>query len=130
MSAKPSYFRIGLFIAVALAILAAGLIALGAGQAFRPRVYFETYVDASVQGVDVGSPVKFRGVARLSAWAGEGSDSSLVNARSRRSATCSWMPAASRPPRTSKRRSMSCSGVFAGAERPTQPTATTSTWAR
>jgi ABC-type transporter Mla subunit MlaD len=62
MSAKPSYFRIGLFIAIALAILAAGLIAFGAGQAFRPRVYFETYVDASVQGVDVGSPVKFRGV--------------------------------------------------------------------
>ena len=62
MSAKPSYFRIGLFIVVALAILTAGLIALGAGQAFRPRVYFETYVDSSVQGVDVGSPVKFRGV--------------------------------------------------------------------
>ena len=62
MSAGASYFRIGLFIVVALAILAAGLIALGAGQAFRPRVYFETYVDSSVQGVDVGSPVKFRGV--------------------------------------------------------------------
>jgi ABC-type transporter Mla subunit MlaD len=62
MSAKPNYFRIGLFIVVALAILTAALIAFGAGQAFRPRVYFETYVDSSVQGVDVGSPVKFRGV--------------------------------------------------------------------
>ena len=62
MSQKPSYFRIGLFIVVALAILAAGLIAFGAGQMFRPRIYIETYVDGTVQGVDVGSPVKFRGV--------------------------------------------------------------------
>jgi ABC-type transporter Mla subunit MlaD len=45
-----------------MVVLAAGLVALGAGQFFRPRVYIETYVDASVQGVDVGSPVKFRGV--------------------------------------------------------------------
>jgi paraquat-inducible protein B len=29
---------------------------------FRPRVYLETYVDGTVQGIDVGSPVKFRGV--------------------------------------------------------------------
>jgi ABC-type transporter Mla subunit MlaD len=62
MSQKPSYFRIGLFIVVALAILAGGLIVLGAGQMFRPRIYVETYVDGTVQGVDVGSPVKFRGV--------------------------------------------------------------------
>jgi ABC-type transporter Mla subunit MlaD len=62
MSQKPNYFRIGLFIIVALAILTGGLIALGAGQMFRPRIYIETYVDGTVQGVDVGSPVKFRGV--------------------------------------------------------------------
>jgi ABC-type transporter Mla subunit MlaD len=62
MSQKPGYFRIGLFIVVALAILAAALIAFGGGQMFRPRIYIETYLDASVQGVDVGSPVKFRGV--------------------------------------------------------------------
>ena len=62
MSQKPSYFRIGLFVVVALAILAGGLIAFGAGQMFRPRIYVETYVNGTVQGVDVGSPVKFRGV--------------------------------------------------------------------
>jgi phospholipid/cholesterol/gamma-HCH transport system substrate-binding protein len=62
MSQKPSYFRIGLFVVVALAILAGGLIAFGAGQMFRPRVYVETYINGTVQGVDVGSPVKFRGV--------------------------------------------------------------------
>jgi ABC-type transporter Mla subunit MlaD len=62
MSQQPRYFRIGLFIVIALAILVAGLIAFGAGQFFRPRIYIETYVNASVQGVDIGSPVKFRGV--------------------------------------------------------------------
>jgi phospholipid/cholesterol/gamma-HCH transport system substrate-binding protein len=62
MSEKPSYLRIGLFVVIALAILTGGLIAFGAGQMFRPRVYIETYVDGTVQGLDVGSPVKFRGV--------------------------------------------------------------------
>ena len=62
MSAKPNYFRIGLFIVVGVALLAAALITFGAGQFFRPRIYIETYVDGTVQGVDVGTPVKFRGV--------------------------------------------------------------------
>ena len=62
MSQKPRYFRIGLFVVVALVVLAGGLIAFGAGQMFRPRIYIETYVDGTVQGIDVGSPVKFRGV--------------------------------------------------------------------
>jgi ABC-type transporter Mla subunit MlaD len=62
MSRTPSYFRIGLFIVIALAILIGGLIAFGAGQMFRKRIYIETYVNATVQGVDVGTAVKFRGV--------------------------------------------------------------------
>jgi len=61
-AAKPNFFLIGLFIVIGLAILAGGLIAFGAGQIFRPRIYIETYLDGSVQGIDVGSPVKFRGV--------------------------------------------------------------------
>lgn len=59
---RPNFFAIGLFIVIGLAILAGGLIAFGAGQIFRPRIYIETYLDGSVQGIDVGSPVKFRGV--------------------------------------------------------------------
>lgn len=62
MPASPGYFKLGLFILAGLALLAGALIFLGAGKAFRPRVYLETYVDATVQGVDIGSPVKFRGV--------------------------------------------------------------------
>ena len=62
MSTRANYFKIGLFALAGLAILAGALIFLGAGNMFRPRIYFETYLDSSVQGVDLGSPVKFRGV--------------------------------------------------------------------
>jgi len=62
MSAQPNYFRIGLFIVLGMAILAGGLIAFGAGQIFKKRIYIETYVNSTVQGVDKGTPVKFRGV--------------------------------------------------------------------
>lgn len=62
MSAQSRHFKIGLFILAAGALLVAGLLFLGAGSMFRPRVYLETYVDGTVQGIDVGSPVKFRGV--------------------------------------------------------------------
>ncbi|MEX1110662.1 MAG: MlaD family protein [Chthoniobacterales bacterium] len=62
MSAKSNYFKIGLFILAGFALLVAGLLFLGADSMFRPRIYLETYVDGTVQGIDVGSPVKFRGV--------------------------------------------------------------------
>jgi ABC-type transporter Mla subunit MlaD len=62
MSKEANYFRIGVFIIGAAVILAVGLVTFGMGQFFRPKIYFETYVDGSVQGIDIGSPVKFRGV--------------------------------------------------------------------
>lgn len=62
MSKQPNYFLIGTFITAGLLILAAGLVMFGAGQMFKPRIYIETYVNGTVQGVDIGTPVKFRGV--------------------------------------------------------------------
>lgn len=62
MSAQPNYFRIGLFIVIGTAIATAGLVAFGAGQFFKKRIIIETYVNSSVQGVDKGSPVKYRGL--------------------------------------------------------------------
>ena len=62
MSARANYFKIGIFVLAGFFLLAATLIFLGAGNMFRPRLHFETYVDGTVQGVDQGSPVKFRGV--------------------------------------------------------------------
>jgi ABC-type transporter Mla subunit MlaD len=62
MSNRANYLKIGVFVLAGFSLLAAALIFLGAGNVFRPRIYLETYVDGTVQGIDLGSPVKFRGV--------------------------------------------------------------------
>jgi len=59
---KAGYFRLGLFILAAAAILVAIVLALGAGNLFKRTVTIETYFDESVQGLEVGSAVKYRGV--------------------------------------------------------------------
>jgi paraquat-inducible protein B len=62
MSDKANYFRLGIFIIAAAAIFVAIVLALGAGNVFKRTVTIETYFDESVQGLDVGSAVKYRGV--------------------------------------------------------------------
>jgi ABC-type transporter Mla subunit MlaD len=62
MSEKANYFRLGIFIIVAAAIFVAIVLALGAGNIFKRTITIETYFDESVQGLDVGSAVKYRGV--------------------------------------------------------------------
>jgi ABC-type transporter Mla subunit MlaD len=62
MSQQPNYFRLGIFILAAVAIFLVIVVALTAGQLFKRTVTMETYFDESVQGLDIGSAVKFRGV--------------------------------------------------------------------
>ena len=59
---KASYFKMGLFIIIGTIIAAIGVVALGVGTIFQKKILVETYIDESVQGLDVGSAVKFRGV--------------------------------------------------------------------
>jgi len=59
---KATYFKIGLFIIIGTVIAAFGVVALGVGTIFQKKILIETYIDESVQGLDVGSPAKFRGV--------------------------------------------------------------------
>ena len=59
---KLSYFKVGLFVIVASVIAVIGVILLGVGSIFEKTTLVETYIDESVQGLDVGSAVKFRGV--------------------------------------------------------------------
>lgn len=62
MSIKINYFRIGLFVLAAVALIIAGIIVLSAGALTRKNLIMETYLDESVQGLEVGSPIKLRGV--------------------------------------------------------------------
>src|SRR6478672_8322025 len=59
---KFSYFKIGIFVISAIVIGVIGVIAFGLGSIFETKTLVETYIDESVQGLDVGSPYKFRGV--------------------------------------------------------------------
>ena len=62
MSVKTNYFKIGLFVIGATALGLGGLLAFGIGAVFKQGARLETFVDESVQGLEVGSPVKYRGV--------------------------------------------------------------------
>ena len=57
-----SYFKIGLFVISATVLGVIGVVVLGVGSLLQQKTIVETYIDESVQGLDVGSSVKFRGV--------------------------------------------------------------------
>lgn len=59
---KRLYFRLGVFILLAAGALVALAVVLGTGSLLRRNVALETYFNESVQGVEVGSKVLFRGV--------------------------------------------------------------------
>ena len=62
MTQKTNYFKLGLFVILAFALTAAMLIAFGAGQFFKTEPLAETYFNESVQGLNIGSEVKYKGV--------------------------------------------------------------------
>lgn len=62
MTQKTNYFKLGLFVILSFALTAAMLIAFGAGQFFKTEPLAETYFNESVQGLDIGSEVKYKGV--------------------------------------------------------------------
>jgi paraquat-inducible protein B len=62
MSQEARYFRVGAFVLGGIALAVALLVALAGGQLWRRPVVVETYIAESVQGLEVGSPVKLRGV--------------------------------------------------------------------
>ena len=62
MTQKANFFKLGLFVILAFGLTAAMLIAFGAGKFFKTETLAETYFDESVQGLDIGSEVKYKGV--------------------------------------------------------------------
>jgi ABC-type transporter Mla subunit MlaD len=63
MSLKANYFKLGLFVIGAVIAGAIVLIVIGSGRWFQPKLTIETYFNESVQGLDIGSKLKYRGVA-------------------------------------------------------------------
>jgi phospholipid/cholesterol/gamma-HCH transport system substrate-binding protein len=62
MDEGKRYYRLGLFVVVSLMLLAVLLFALGGRKLFQPTFTFETYFDESVAGLEIGAPLRYRGV--------------------------------------------------------------------
>ena len=63
MSQKANYFKLGLFVIGALIAGIVVLLVIGSGRWFERKITVETYFNESVQGLDLGSKMKFKGVA-------------------------------------------------------------------
>lgn len=59
---SSQYYRLGIFVLIGAAALVALVLVFGARNLFTKSMTVETYIKESVQGLDVGAPVRFRGV--------------------------------------------------------------------
>ena len=62
MTKSTNYFKLGLFVTITALVALASAAALGARATMPETVAYHTFFNESVQGLDVGSPVKYRGV--------------------------------------------------------------------
>jgi ABC-type transporter Mla subunit MlaD len=62
MTQNANYFKLGLFVIAAFCLGVGFLIVFGAGEFMKQEILAETCFDESVQGLDVGSEVKYKGV--------------------------------------------------------------------
>jgi phospholipid/cholesterol/gamma-HCH transport system substrate-binding protein len=62
MSQRANYFKLGLFVIGAIVAGILVLLVIGTGRFLQKRVTIETYFNESVQGLDIGSKMKYRGV--------------------------------------------------------------------
>lgn len=62
MSRMATNFKLGLFTVLALVAIVAALFGLGIRGMRSDTVDYHSYFDESVQGLEIGSPVKYRGV--------------------------------------------------------------------
>ena len=59
---KANYAKIGLFVLAGLGLVLLAIAIAGARVLSRKEIYAETYIAESVTGLEIGSPVKYRGV--------------------------------------------------------------------
>jgi ABC-type transporter Mla subunit MlaD len=88
MSRDANYFKLGLFVIGAVIAGIMVLTIIGTGRWLKPRTTIETYFNESVQGLDIGSKMKYRGVVigevtRISFTYVEYEQDKLMNQRKR-----------------------------------------------
>src|SRR5262245_22293625 len=62
MSKRVDSAVIGTFVVGALVLVVAAVLAWGSGRLFRSTTRYVAYFDGSVNGLEVGAPIKARGV--------------------------------------------------------------------
>lgn len=62
MATPSNHWKLGLFVVTGVVVGLGTVVALGARGLHKETVAYESFMDESVQGLEVGSPVKFRGV--------------------------------------------------------------------
>jgi paraquat-inducible protein B len=62
MSTPANHFKLGLFVLLGFAVAIGAAMLFGGVLARRDMIRYHSYFNESVQGLDMGSPVKFRGV--------------------------------------------------------------------
>ncbi len=62
MTQKTNFFKLGLFVIISFGLGALFLIIFGAGQVFKKEILAETCFNESVQGLSIGSEVKYKGI--------------------------------------------------------------------
>ena len=73
MSQRANYFKLGLFVIGSIVAGILVLVIIGSGRWFERKVVIETYFKESVQGLDIGSKLKYRGVT-----IGEGANAKAI----------------------------------------------------
>jgi phospholipid/cholesterol/gamma-HCH transport system substrate-binding protein len=62
MASPTNHWKLGLFVVVGLVLTLCTIVFLGARSLHKDSVHYKSYFDESVQGLEVGSAIKFRGV--------------------------------------------------------------------
>ena len=62
MNDERRYYRLGLFVIFGVVLTVVAVVVFGSDLFARAGPMLETYIDESVQGLDVGAPLKYRGV--------------------------------------------------------------------
>src|SRR5690349_2922990 len=62
MEESRRHVRLGVFVVVGLLAVLAAIFLIAGQKWFQPSFTFETYFDQSIEGLEIGAPVRFRGV--------------------------------------------------------------------